>query len=277
MTKTWNAIAREAGFAAEHIGIGVTALGKANYAFPAYYGQAFLALSVGFERSCKLAIIVDHALQNGGHFPEEKVVRKYKHNLKELLAQCDQISEARYPSVQRMPNSEIHKNIIEILSDFADNVTRYYNIQVITGGSFSGPVEDPLKQWQRRVVEPILETKCNAASIAQVIEQAELLEQATGSFTFVLHTSEDGSPLDSVRLASTRSGLTRLSTPYVRLHVLQIARSLAQLHDQLGTKAQELGMEDIPYLLEFFQLFTLDDAYLKSRKNWSTYPRYPAF
>ena len=54
---TWLALAREAGLAAEHIGIGATALGRANYAQEAYYAQAFFALSVGFERAAKLEII----------------------------------------------------------------------------------------------------------------------------------------------------------------------------------------------------------------------------
>jgi hypothetical protein len=40
----WHALSREAGLAAEHIAIGATALGRANYAQVAYYAQAFFAL-----------------------------------------------------------------------------------------------------------------------------------------------------------------------------------------------------------------------------------------
>jgi hypothetical protein len=53
MNKIWQAIAHEASLAAEHIGIGATAIGKANYA-DAYYAQAFFALTTGFERASKL-------------------------------------------------------------------------------------------------------------------------------------------------------------------------------------------------------------------------------
>ncbi len=62
MNKTWRALAREAGTAAEHLAIGISSLGRANYAQDAYYGQAFFALSIGLERASKLAFVVDHAL-----------------------------------------------------------------------------------------------------------------------------------------------------------------------------------------------------------------------
>jgi len=64
MNETWQALAREAGLAAEHLAIGISALGKANYAQHAYYGQAFFALTIGLERAAKLALVVDHALEH---------------------------------------------------------------------------------------------------------------------------------------------------------------------------------------------------------------------
>src|ERR1035441_9462723 len=132
MTAKWTAIAREAGSAAEHIGIGVTALGKATYAFPAYYSQAFFALSLGLERSCKLALAVHHAVTHGGSFPPERELRAYSHDLKKLVHKCDDVAKQHYVKVQRTPNTAIHRDIIEIRSDFASNITRYYNLQVIT-------------------------------------------------------------------------------------------------------------------------------------------------
>jgi len=51
------------------MGISATAIGKANYARLAYYAQAFFALTIGFERAGKLALVVDYAIQNGGTSP----------------------------------------------------------------------------------------------------------------------------------------------------------------------------------------------------------------
>lgn len=54
MNAIWQALAREAGLAAEHLGIGVTAIGKASYAQHARYAQAWLhqfrRLRIRYER-----------------------------------------------------------------------------------------------------------------------------------------------------------------------------------------------------------------------------------
>ena len=83
-SEIWLALAREAASAAEHIGIGATALGKANHAENAYYSQAFFALSVGFERSTKLALSVASALDGDG-FADGRTLKGYGHDLSKLL------------------------------------------------------------------------------------------------------------------------------------------------------------------------------------------------
>src|SRR5262245_9371738 len=93
--ETWLALAREAATAAEHLAIGATALGQANYAQDARYGQAFFALSVGIERSCKLALVVDHAVEHLGVFPTNEGVLRYRHNLRRLLDRLDEIGARR--------------------------------------------------------------------------------------------------------------------------------------------------------------------------------------
>jgi hypothetical protein len=95
MNETWQALAREAGLAAEHLAIGATALGKANYAQPAYYGQAFFALTVGLEQATTLSLVVDHALEHSGTFPQRNLLRAYGHNLEKLLEQTDEIAKRR--------------------------------------------------------------------------------------------------------------------------------------------------------------------------------------
>ena len=85
MNEIWQALAREAGISAEHLAIGVTALGKANYAQQAYYGQAFFALTTGIERAAKLALVIDYSLGHNGIFPPFKIIKGYGHNLQVLL------------------------------------------------------------------------------------------------------------------------------------------------------------------------------------------------
>ena len=117
MTKLWYALQRESSLAAEHLASGVTALGKANYAQEAYYAQAFFALTIGLERCAKLALLIDHALQHGGNFPDNKELRNYGHNIDVLLKEVDQIAQrlGMSKAEDRLPDSSIHKGIIEVL------------------------------------------------------------------------------------------------------------------------------------------------------------------
>ncbi len=52
---------------------------------------------------------------------------------------------------------------------------------------------------------------------------------------------------------------------------MQIARFLARLLSELGTQAQAVGMDTVPYFSEFFVTFNNDDDYFRSRKTWSIY------
>jgi hypothetical protein len=82
--RIWRALTREAASAAEHMAIGATAIGRARYDRASVYAQAFFALSVGFERSAKLALAINHALDGRG-FPGAAELRNYGHDLRRLL------------------------------------------------------------------------------------------------------------------------------------------------------------------------------------------------
>jgi hypothetical protein len=50
--------------------------------------------------------------------------------------------------------------------------------------------------------------------------------------------------------------------------VLQVIRYWVELLWELGTEAQKLDREEIPFLGEIFAGFYNEDSYLKSRKAW---------
>ncbi|AOQ23295.1 hypothetical protein MTAT_18270 [Moorella thermoacetica] len=273
MNSTWQALAREAGLAAEHLAIGVTALGKANYSQHAYYYQAFFALSIGIERAAKLALVVDHALENRGAFPSNRELRNYGHNLKELLERLDQIAERRglSGSEDRLPRSAIHCGIIETLSDFANNITRYYNLDLVTGNQRVAQRADPIRTWFEKVTLPILNKHYKPHHKRRDEQKARLIDQLIGEHTLVLHHAETGNVLDSVYEASMQTAITEFAKPYARMYVMQIIRFVARLLCELGYVAHSQQLQDIPYLVEFFAIFNNSDKYFKNRKNWSIY------
>lgn len=276
MNKEFHALAREAALAAEHLAIGVTALGKANYAFPAYYSQAFFALTIGFERSAKLALVVHHAIENKGRFPTEADLRRYGHNLNRLLARLDEISRVIHPTKEphrHLPHTPIHLGVVEVLSDFANNVTRYYNLDLVAGSPSIANTQEPVAQWFDRVVTPILAAHYKEGIRQKHERNAQLIQELMGPHSMVSYTAESGTPLNSLFDASMQTAITSFATPYVRMYVMQIIRFVAVLISELGHLALRNGLQTVPYLSEFFAVFNNSDAYFKSRKCWSIHPR----
>lgn len=265
---TWRAIAREAASAAEHIGIGATALSRANHAQNAYYSQAFFALSVGFERSCKLALSVSSALAGNG-FADRKTLKGYGHDVASLLDEVDSLAESHgLEGDGRLPRSEIHIAIVDVLTQFAGNLTRYYNLEFAAGDA-SAAIEDPISAWFNRVTLRVLEERDSEASLARRQEKAAMLQQFE-AITLVRHHAEDGTPLTSLEAGALHSGATEFARPWERMHVLQVARFLGGVLATLGSKAQG-EHPDVPYLSEFFAIYNNDDAFFRQRKTWSIY------
>ena len=274
MNEIWQALAREAAIAAEHMAIGVTALSRANYAQHAYYGQAFFALSIGFERASKLALVVDHALNHGGQFPAHKVLRDYCHRLGDLLDNADKIAERRglTGTESRLPRSNIHDGIVGVLSDFASNLTRYYNLALVTGDPKAEHIVDPGRAWFERVTVPVLNAHYRRRERQRHESKATQIAELLNGIATVRFHSERGDELTSAYDASLLTGMTRFAIPYTRMYVMQIARFLGGLLSTLGYAGYQLGSPIIPHLSEFFAIFNNTDDYFRQRKRWSIYP-----
>ena len=273
MNNTWQALAREAGVAAEQMAIGITALSRANYAQQAYYGQAFFALSIGFERAAKLAFIVDHVLENRGDFPPYSSLKNQGHHLHRLLDISDKIAERHGLTIEniRLPRTLIHNGIIQVLSDFASNITRYYNLDLVTMAPRVAEVSDPIRAWYDKVVTPVLEKHCDAQRQKKYQRNAEIIDALLGPSSVVQFHSERGDEMNTIYKASLQTGMTEFAKPYVRMYVLQLVRFLAQLLSELSYMSHKAMLDAIPHLGEFFAIFDNSDNYFKKRKTWSIY------
>jgi hypothetical protein len=269
ISTTWLALGREATTAAEHIAFGVTALGRANYAQDAYYIQAFVSLSMVCARSAKLALLIDHALDNNGRFPSSETLRGHGHDLARLLRAMDEIG-ARRGVAEKRQTSPIHEGIVRTLSEFATNVTRYYNLEVVSGDKAAVRRGDPIANWYRRVTTPILAAHYKDRYRKEDEGRAAAIDDMIGEFTSVLHTAETGEPIDSVSAASTRTATTEFARRWERVYVLQIARFVSEVLIELSHASHSAGME-VPFFSEIFGMFRNDDAYFRSRRSWSLY------
>jgi hypothetical protein len=157
------ALNREAGIAAELIASGVTLLGRASYARTGLYGQAFFNLSIGFERTTKLIYIADYAIDNAGEFPSNDMLKStIGHDLDQLFSHVEAISTKRRNGKEfsERPHTDIHNGIVQTLTEFARN-TRYYNLDLVTGGKAVRNSRDPMTAWNERVIQPIVQMIAN--------------------------------------------------------------------------------------------------------------------
>jgi hypothetical protein len=269
LDETWRAVAREAGLAAEHIAFGATALGKANYAQLANYAQAFFSLSVGLERSCKLALLLDYAVDNSGQFPSESYVRRYSHGLERLMSEASNIAaRRRYSSF--LPNSTIHQNIINILSEFASNVTRYYNIDVLTRSGQANQPVDPIISWNTRVTALVLQAHYTDRIRTRHEERAQAVQFMMGPHSAVVHSTERGEAIDTMMSGALNTASAAFARRWERMYVLQLGRFLGGVLDKLSEEGQRQGML-IPYIGEIFGIFGSTDAMFRNRQVWSIY------
>lgn len=268
----WIALAREAGIAGSTLASGATLLRKANAAYHGMYNEAFFNLSIGLERLAKLIFIVEHAVQHNGKFPDDETLRRhYGHDLERLLAYTNCLSQEYLKGHEfgDIPDTDIHKAIVGVLSDFARS-TRYYNLDLLTQSNAAGKTE-PLVAWYQRVGEPILGKHYSPRQRARDAETALILEMVMGEFTLVRRTREDGMPIEGVHAAALSEAQTEVVAKYSQLYVLQIIRHLVSLLWQVERAAHAQALE-IPSLHEFFVVFYNRDEYFKGRRTYSVYP-----
>lgn len=242
-------------------------LGKANYAQQAYYYQAFFALSVGLERSSKLALAVDSGLRDG-RFPTDKEMRTHGHRLDTLIEAVGVVATVRGIDTE-VPSSEINKAILAVLTDFADNVTRYYNLAALAGDSKVSGIVDPLQAWHEQVFAPVAAAHYGSQKPAVDQANAKAVAGLLVGSAAVLHHAETGDVLTDIEAASALTGATQAIQPWVRMYVLQFARFFYEVMSDLGFAAMRQGRADIPYLSEYYAIYCNDDAFFRSRKIWT--------
>ena len=198
-------------------------------------------------------------------------MKDYGHDLGRLLSRVDHIANRRDFEYQ-CPSTLIHQGVISTLSEFATNLTRYYNIDFLTGAAQAAGRDDPIISWISRVTEPVLEAHYKERFRGKHERDALLLEMLAGHHMRILHSNEAGEPINTAFEVVRSSVMTKFARRWERRYVLQIARFVGTALMELGDIAQAQRPEDIPDLSDFFYMFYNSDSFFLSRSRWSTYP-----
>lgn len=267
VSEQFEALVREAQFTREMLGSGATQIRKANYATKGIYFQAFTSLSTGLERIGKMCLMLDHAIEHDGRFPDSKYLRdEISHDLLLIYDKSVAIVEKRsirMTFLERL-DGPAHRAIIAILSDFALG-DRYRNINLLVG---KGGQSDPIEAWFRRVDEHLFNTCVGAKRKQTIRRNAAVISELMGPFTAVAHTSETGGMISDVESASFRTGMFEAVAPYRQLYVLQIVRYWVEFLYELEGIARQAGNIAVPFFGEVFAPFYNPDSYIRSRKTW---------
>jgi hypothetical protein len=267
----WHFIGREAALVRHLIGSGATALGRANYAnqMGEYY-TAFFGLSVGLERLAKLTLVADHAVSNSGAMPPEKIVRQYGHKLMSLMDAAASIAGKHSLTLDfPRPITAISLKIVECLDAFADaSRGRYANFAAL--GDPNLGKEEPIRRWWGEVAELILRSHYYGRPIQQRVEgRARVVDALLSAVSMVHHTNETGDAMQDLLTSSIRTGQTELVQRYGRYYALTVVRWLSEVFSELSRLASDKhGIDAFYGSWEYFQTYTVEDVFLKTRKNW---------
>lgn len=265
---------RESYIAAELIASGATAISYASPSRQARYGQAFFALGAGLERSSKLALVVGRKLAGQPRVTNQEL-RTWGHNVQvlfkeveELLGDLPDLDGHRWLA---RPNSGIDRAIMENLTSFSNNVTRYYNIEAAAGSHAWNPAVDPIARWHTDVVEPIITQYNVAFNMRHRLEQSRRIASAVERMSLARSIAQDGRRLSEVYSHMENEVLCKGASKFARLHVLRLARFLATALSEMGDLAFNQGRPEVPHFREIFGIFCNSDDVFKRRKTWSIY------
>lgn len=143
---------------------GLDSLKKASLLNEGFYYQSFFSLSTGIERLLKLTIIYQYKKENEEKLPENKTLRKLKHEIKKMV-------ELYVPEL-------LEKNMYGVIIEFIDEYarrTRYYNLDTLTGKENE---VDPFKVWS--IIEGYILKNYNA-QIPNIEEETKIANELNQS------------------------------------------------------------------------------------------------
>lgn len=259
----------EGTLAAELVSAGVTVLRTATTPRSGLYELALFNLSIGFERMCKLVVLIDHYIANKGAFPTSDVLKnKYGHDLDKLFPSVDRIVAARKikSAYSDPPSSEIHREIISTLSEFA-KTTRYYNLDSLTGGRAAN-LQSGRAAWVNRVGKLLLKKHYSARKQIGDVLEAQELQASLGDAVSGIRFDEAGKSIDTLEEGLIHGAEGRVIQRFGQFYCLQLIRYLAAVLEELRRISHHEGFQDIPFFGEIFSWFLNEDSMLRSRKTW---------
>jgi hypothetical protein len=231
------------------------------------YYIAFFQLAIGIERTEKLAIILDHMIENELKPPGSLAIRKFGHDLGKLYDSAKNIAQTRSRtksiSFELVP---LHARMLRFLADFA-NGARYANLDALASGD---SYKEPLVEW-RAITREIFDRQLPEGEKAHLRRQAADLSSFMEGRAVVMAHDLATEPLSVESMIALELEM-KANAPYVLWHLLNLIRPLTDLVSGLSAEARRIaakeGMKEmvIPHMDEFYEYLCLDQNDVLSRE-----------
>lgn len=234
----------------------------------AFYPALFM-YTIGLERMLKLALLVEHYHDQGGHFPPLKIVKdEWGHNLLLLYETFEKArSKYRIKTHSVADLDSLDSELLGFLSEFAER-SRYYNLDMLVGSAKSS---NPLLRFQK-VLDEVCESDVSEIKRVSSEEQASAMVAQTSPFVYSMpEAGPDGAP-ESYNDRCQDSAKIRLAVPALvwRLvkRLLPIKEFLWHFHPNCPPLWQtQVDRQDIPALCEFL-FFASSNRTIMDEPDW---------
>lgn len=270
---TWFLLEQEGLLAQACLCNGLTALRKANLGDKkGLFYSSFFELSIGFERTMKLILILDHMARNQLVPPDSKTVEDYGHKLRSLFDAVKAIGSTNGVTVldEFQPNS-LPIIILDFLDDFAHPGGRYSNINKLTGHKHQA-MADPIVQWGE-IANRIVREHATPKERQCTELNGQIATVAFGGAATSLISDMDQRQMDVDRLFTRASELDAVA----KHAIFALVTLIAALRDVIGSLCDGAwaanppcasGVADVPDMKEFFQFAWPNKNYVMRKRRW---------
>lgn len=272
-SETWFLLEQEGFLARACLCNGLTALRNANLGDKkGLFYSAFFELSIGFERTMKLILILDHMARNNMIPPDSKTIKGYGHKIISLFDSTKSVCTTNgMNSLHNFQPDSLSIKILTFLDHFAHTDGRYANINKLTGHRHHA-MADPLVQWSE-IANLIFQEHATNSQLQRAKLNGQAASAAFGNEVTCLTSDLDQQPLDVAGLY-TRDFELDIAAIHA---IFALVTLISALRDVLGSVCGNAwkanppgpsGLASVPDMKEFFKFAWADRKYVMRKRRW---------
>ena len=221
----------------------------------------------------KLILILDHMGRNQLSPPDEKLIRRYGHQLCKLFNGTKSVAaRLDLTTLERFQSDSLEMITLKFLDEFADTRGRYSNINNLTGHQ-DQTLADPLLRWGE-IADIIMREHATVTERkkAQLNDHAAAAAIGNISISLINDMNQRNLGVADLHIRSSELETAARYAIYALVTLIAALREVIELVSEACWKVEsELGYGDpanIPHMREFFDFAYADKRYALRKSKW---------